>query len=76
LQIRHLEVGESADPAGNPQVVRSGLAAEEHGASVTRAGNLALARIEQMLMDRSKFGTAELATFGAVGDGATAGNLS
>jgi hypothetical protein len=55
--------------------VGSGLAAEEHGAAIARAGNLALAWVEQMLVDRCKFGTAELATFGAVGDGATAGNL-
>jgi hypothetical protein len=76
LQIRHLEVGESADAAGNAQVVGSGLAAEEHGATIARAGDLALAWIEQMLVYRCKFGTAELATFGAVGEGATAGNLS
>jgi hypothetical protein len=29
-----------------------------------------------MLVDRCEFGTAKLATVGAVGDGATAGNLS
>jgi hypothetical protein len=76
LQIRHLEVGESADAAGNAQVVGSGLAAEEHGAPIARAGDLALAWIEQMLVDRCKFGSAELATFCAVGEWATAGNLS
>jgi len=76
LQVRHLEVGESADAAGDAQVVGSGLTAEEHGAAITRAGDLALAWIEQMLVDGCEFGTAKLATFGAVGDGATAGNLS
>ena len=32
--------------------------------------------IEQMLVDRREFGTAELAAFCAVGEWATAGNLS
>jgi hypothetical protein len=75
LQIRHLEVGESADATGNAQIVGSGLAAEEHGTTIARAGDLTFARIEQMLVDRCEFGTAELATFGTVGEGATAGNL-
>jgi hypothetical protein len=75
LQVRHLEVCKRADAAGYAQVVGSGLAAEEHGTTIARAGYLALAWIEQMLVDRRKFGTAELATFRAVGEGATAGNL-
>jgi hypothetical protein len=75
LEVRHLEIGESADAARNAQIVGSGLAAEEHGAPIARAGNLALAWVEQMLVDGCEFGTAKLAAFGAVRDGATAGNL-
>jgi hypothetical protein len=76
LQIRHLEVGESADATGDAQVMGSGLAAEEHGAPIAGAGDLALAWVEQMLVDRCEFGTAKLTAFGSVRDGSAAGNLS
>src|SRR5258705_464534 len=67
--------GTGADAPGNAQVVSSGLAAEENSATIAGAGDLALARIEQMLVNGCEFGAAKFTAFGAVGDGATAGNL-
>ena len=76
LQIRHLEVGESPYATGNAEVVGSGLAAEEHGATVAGAGNLTLAMVQQMLVCRCYLDAAELAVFGVVGEGTTTGGLS
>jgi hypothetical protein len=53
----------------------SRLSAEEHCATIAGACDLALAGVQQMLVDRCKFSTAELAAFGGVRDRATAGNL-
>jgi hypothetical protein len=53
----------------------SGLAAEEYCATIAGAGDLALAGVEQMLVDRCKFCTAKLAAFCTVRDRATACNL-
>lgn len=76
LQVRHLKVGESAYATRNAKVVGSGLATEEHGATVARAGNLTLAMVQQMLVCNCDLGAAEFAVFHIVGERTATGGPS
>ncbi|GAC1415619.1 MAG: hypothetical protein NVS9B15_14110 [Acidobacteriaceae bacterium] len=66
LEIGQFEATEISNAARDTEVMRTCLSAEDHGAGIARADDLALFRMKQMLMQRSKLRAAQLTPLGSV----------
>src|SRR6202043_2042400 len=61
LEVRDLEIGEQPDATRNAKIVCASLSAKQHNASITRANNLPLLWVQQMLVRGEQLSAAQLA---------------